>query len=112
MEELKNPDIVDHNFVRSRIKKLHASFVKCECRDCGCTLYPDDAEDIEYAVSGGREVFICKKNVWRSVKRCGKKRGHEKYEKISKNRNGKWAYRVNCRESERVGSGRRIRRTS
>ncbi len=74
MEELKNPDIVDHNFVRNRIKKLHASFVKCECRDCGSTIYASDAEDVEYILSRGKEVFICKKCV-EKCKKMWKKRG-------------------------------------
>ncbi len=74
MEELKNPDIVDHNYVKKRIAKIKSAYHPCQCRDCGRTLYHTDAEDTEYAVSGGREVFICKECV-EKCKKMWKKRG-------------------------------------
>ena len=61
MEELKNPDIVDHNYVKKRIAKIKSTYQPCQCRDCGSTIYASDAEDVEYILSGGKEVFICKK---------------------------------------------------
>nr|DAD95929.1 MAG TPA: Transcription initiation factor IIE, alpha FINGER, Transcription [Siphoviridae sp. ctGMq5] len=65
MEELKNPDIVDHNYVKKRIAKIKSTYQPCQCRDCGSTIYASDAEDVEYILSRGEEIFICK--------RCGRK---------------------------------------
>lgn len=83
MEELKNPDIVDHSYVKKRIARIKSTYQPCQCRDCGSTIYASDAEDVEYILSRGEEIFICKKCV-EKCKKMWKKRGRILHEKISK----------------------------
>lgn len=72
MEELKNPDIVDHNYVKKRIAKLraltsHASAVIVE------VLFMLAMQRMWSTSSLAGKKFSSVKNAWKSAKRCGRR---------------------------------------